>query len=233
MVDKPTTGADEYPPHNPRIAPEKPYPGHEEREHRPLKAKQIRFVDEYLFDMDATRAAERAGYRSSYAAGKALLEDWRINQLIKDRTEQRAQRCMINADRVLLELQFAAFFDPLVAATVAIQRERTSVDEDGNITIEKFIQRGIRTAEDLEHLPPEVRRCITGWKYDRYGQIILQFMDKSHALELIGKHLGLFVERHEVVHTDHASAMDAAKRRAEQARRELGTNTPKQRGGMN
>ena len=175
------------------LAPFERYGDHEERIWKPLKGRQLRFIDEYLIDLDATQAARRAGYRACYEAGKNLEQDWRVKQIVKERMEARAMRCQVSADRVLKELEFAAFFDPIGVVQVKIQRERPG--KDGGV--ETYTDTCIRCAEDMEHLSPEIRRCITGWKYDRAGNFLLTFRDKDKALELIGKHLGMFVEKTE------------------------------------
>jgi phage terminase small subunit len=69
----------------------------------PLTPKQIRFVDEYLIDLNATQAAIRAGYseKTAYAVGAENLRKPQIAKLLADRQSDRAERTEITQDYVL------------------------------------------------------------------------------------------------------------------------------------
>lgn len=83
------------------------------KQDRPLTAKQERFPAEYLKDLCATKAAERAGYspRSAKQIGYELLQNPRIAAEITRLSAERSQRTTIDADRVLLELWSIATAD--------------------------------------------------------------------------------------------------------------------------
>jgi phage terminase small subunit len=68
-----------------------------------LTAKQQRFVDEYLIDLNATQAAIRAGYSEKTAneQGARLLANVSVGQFIKQRMDDRSQRTEITQDMVL------------------------------------------------------------------------------------------------------------------------------------
>lgn len=80
-----------------------------------LNARQARFVDEYLIDLNATAAYQRAGYSGSgnvaEAAASRLLSNVKVRAAIAAAQEKRAQRTEITQDRVLKELARIAFFD--------------------------------------------------------------------------------------------------------------------------
>lgn len=68
-----------------------------------LTARQSRFVDEYLVDLNATQAAIRAGY-SKKTAGRTAHENLKkpeIERAIHERMHKRAKRTEITADMVL------------------------------------------------------------------------------------------------------------------------------------
>lgn len=71
-----------------------------------LTAKQIRFVEEYILDLNATQAAIRAGYsrKGADTTGPRLLGDPRIVAAIDARKAARSERTEINADWVLKRL---------------------------------------------------------------------------------------------------------------------------------
>jgi phage terminase small subunit len=78
-----------------------------------LTAKQERFIQEYLIDLNATQAAIRAGYSAKTAEQQAyqLLQKTLVSTAIAAAQQKRAERTGITQDRVLQELARIAFFD--------------------------------------------------------------------------------------------------------------------------
>ena len=78
-----------------------------------LTAKQQRFVDEYLIDLNATQAAIRAGYSAKTAdvIGYENLRKPQIMEIIEQAMQKREKRTEITQDRVLEELADIAFND--------------------------------------------------------------------------------------------------------------------------
>ena len=76
-----------------------------------MTAKQERFVDEYLADLNATQAAIRAGYseKTARAMGHENLTKPDIEEAIAEALKARRQRTEITQDRVLEELAVLAF----------------------------------------------------------------------------------------------------------------------------
>ena len=68
-----------------------------------LTAKQSRFVEEYLVDLNATQAAARAGYSAKTAEqqGYQLLQKTSVQQAIAEAMSKRSERTEITADQVL------------------------------------------------------------------------------------------------------------------------------------
>lgn len=79
-----------------------------------MTEKQRRFADEYLIDLNATRAY-RAAYPSvkrdemAATAGGRLLKNVEVAQYIRERMQERQQRTNISQDRVLADLAEIAF----------------------------------------------------------------------------------------------------------------------------
>lgn len=60
------------------------------------------------------------------------------------------------------------------------------------------------SAEDIKELPPDVRRCIQSFKYNKRSyvnraghhvtdeQIVVKLIDKTKAIEMINKHIGFY-----------------------------------------
>lgn len=68
-----------------------------------MTAKQRRFCDEYLIDLNATQAAIRAGYSPNYANTNAskLLQITTIREFLKKRMEEKEKSLIADQDEVL------------------------------------------------------------------------------------------------------------------------------------
>ena len=74
-----------------------------------LTPKQQRFCDEYLIDMNATRAALRAGYSQNTALNGQLMEVPKIQAYLKERRAEASQKLQIDHETLLGELMKVAF----------------------------------------------------------------------------------------------------------------------------
>lgn len=138
-----------------------------------LTDKQKCFCEEYLVDLNATQAAIRAGYKSKTARsqGQRLLTNVYIQQYLQQLMDERSERTEITADRVLKELAAIAFSD---------RTELAQVGKHGEVNF-----------TPTEQLPDEIKKIIAGIENGKYGTKVTTY-DKVKALELLGKHLGLF-----------------------------------------
>lgn len=146
-----------------------------------MTEKQKIFADEYLIDLNATRA-----YKSVYKnikndevarkAGSRLLTNVDIQKYIADRMRERQKRMEITQDRVLEELAAIAFARATDYAEVKGERVRI---------------------KDTDSLTDQQLKAIAGIKEGKFG-IELKLSDKEKALELLGRHLGMFKDKVEV-----------------------------------
>ena len=140
--------------------------------------KQKIFADEYLIDLNATRAYRKAYPNckkdsSADAAARKLLGNTRIQKYISDRMEERQKRTEATQDRVLQELAYIAFARVTDYATV----------RDDVVKI-----------KNTDELTEEQMRAISGIKEGKFG-IELKLNDKEKALELLGRHLGMWNDK--------------------------------------
>lgn len=147
-----------------------------------LTDKQLRFVDEYLVDLNATQAAKRAGYSEKTARqqGQRLLTNVDIQAAIQEARAQQQERTQITADAVLREYAKIAFFDPRKLFQDNGQpKDITMLDDDTAGALA-----GLDVLEEYEGSGRD--REFVGYtkKYKN--------ADKLRALEALGKHLGLF-----------------------------------------
>ncbi|MPM95807.1 hypothetical protein SDC9_142962 [bioreactor metagenome] len=144
-----------------------------------LTKKQQRFVEEYLIDLNATQAAIRAGYSTESAKeiGCENLTKPNIKEAIDREMAERSKRTGINADRIIQELAKIAFLNP------------TDVIDMDEATI-----RGTSKREDTAAIASvKVKRIPTD-----NGDIVereVKTYDKIKALDLLGKHIGLFTDK--------------------------------------
>ena len=161
-----------------------------------LTEKQKRFVAEYLVDLNATQAAIRADYseKTARSIGQRLLTNVDIQAAIQEAIAKRSERTEITQDRVLQELARVAFANGTDFARVVVCEEPVDVvDEDGEL---KQVVRRRQMVEilDTEKVDQEKRAAISSIKEGKYG-IEVSSYDKVRALELLGKHLGMFDQK--------------------------------------
>jgi phage terminase small subunit len=72
---------------------------------RSLTPRQTRFVHEYLFDLNATQAAKRAGYSHPNVQGSILLRQPIVAERVKIELANRCKQLKLSADWVLNRLQ--------------------------------------------------------------------------------------------------------------------------------
>lgn len=161
-----------------------------------LTGKQKRFVAEYLVDLNATQAAVRAGYSAKTAEviGYENLRKPQIADAIDQAMAKRAERTEITQDMVLRELMKVAFangsdFAKVVSRTVPAQ----TVEDDGSIRDTVDCVQSVELI-DTDKIDPDKRAAIAGIKQGKFG-IEVSSYDKVKALELLGKHLGMFDAR--------------------------------------
>ena len=144
-----------------------------------MTKKQKRFIEEYLIDLNATQAAIRAGYSPDTAKsiGSENLTKPDIKAQIARAMAERSRRTGVNADRVIMELAKIAF----VNANDVIDAETATLKPDAL---------------------PEDTAAIQSVKVKTFGEDGLgreiKMADKLKALELLGKHLGMFRDKLEV-----------------------------------
>lgn len=147
-----------------------------------MTKKQKRFAEEYLIDLNATQAAIRAGYSPESAAdiGSENLRKPNIRAHIDKAMAERSKRTGVNQDRVLLELAKIALVNPgrVINTKDATVRDDAAEEDLAAIQSVKVKESFSETGQMTER---EVRMA-----------------DKLKALELLGKHLGMFKDRVEV-----------------------------------
>lgn len=147
-----------------------------------LTPKQQRFVEEYLVDLNATQAAIRAGYsqKTAQEIGSENLSKPIIRQAVEAAVAARSDRTRVTADDVVRELKRVAFLDPRRVLSWGPQGVTVRPSES-------------LSADDAAAVA-EASQTVT----EAGGTVRVKLADKLRALELLGKHLGMFVDRQQV-----------------------------------
>ena len=132
-----------------------------------MRKRWKKFVEEYLRSWNATEAAKKAGYseRTAYSQGPRLLKNVEVELEI----QRRLKEMEMQTDEVLVRLTEQARNLGASYLTTTFW----------HIDLARLIQDG------KQHL-------IKKLDYDSRSNIIVEFYDAQHALELIGKHHKLF-----------------------------------------
>lgn len=142
-----------------------------------MRERDRRFAEEYTIDLNASAAAIRAGFSPKTAKDAAA---WihpdhpakpQVRALIDQLNAERSRRTGVTADRVIAEL-----------AKIAFVNAEDLIDPD--------------TAKVLPTAKREDKAAIQSVtvKTGRTEEREIKLADKTRALELLGKHLGVFAD---------------------------------------
>jgi phage terminase small subunit len=209
-----------------------------------LTPKQVRFVEEYLLDMNATAAARRAGYKGNNVDSVAsrLVSKSHVQDEITRQQSLRSERTQITQDMVLQRLWDIATADPneliefrrtccrfCYGDGYRYQRTRAEMDRDREAWIKREVKEGETKpdfdlqggagydarkppnpdcqecfgdgvgqafAKDTRKLSAAARRLYAGVKITNNG-LEVKMNDQQAATLQVGKHLGMFTDKHE------------------------------------
>lgn len=158
-----------------------------------LNARQELFVQEYLKDYNATQAAIRAGYSKDTAGqiGHALLKNIEISNRIQQAQTEKVERVKIEQDDVLRELLIVM---------------KSNVDD--------FIVDENNRLVPREGISSQATKAIAGVRHKKMRgkdgfeseEIEYKLWDKTRAIEMGMKHLGLMFDRLKIEDADDVLA---------------------------
>lgn len=162
-----------------------------------LKDKQLRFVEEYLIDTNASEAAKRAGYTGVHAPTE-LMKNREVALEIRKRMDSRSKKIELKAEDILAELAGIAFINLA-----------DFVNADG-------------TYKDINQMSRQAAACIMQchYRFDRKtGERVVTgytFWDKQWAIEMCMRHLGMLDDKltlkHDTSENFIAMILDRAKK---------------------
>lgn len=143
-----------------------------------LRHRQQRFVEEYLVDLNATRAAIAAGYSRNTAsqAGWEVLRNPKVAAEISRRQQALAERNEVSAERVVGELAKLAFSN---------LGDFYRINAEGSLEIDLDALVDPTKAAAVAQI--DIVEKANGKKTTK-----IRLADKRAALVDLGRHLGLF-----------------------------------------
>jgi len=160
-----------------------------------LTFKQKKFVKEYMVDLNAKGAAVRAGYseKSAHVIGHDLLK----HPLVRTKIQKELTRILKNVDaikgvavRTLLQQALGDIRD-----IVDWGNDRVTLKDSSELTREQ--------ANMIEEIEEKVNN-------GGVSSVKVKFASRQKALELLGKYLSFFTEKHEhtgTVEHDHKHSL--------------------------
>lgn len=152
---------------------------------RPMTQREERFCEEFLVDLNGTRAAIRSGYSSktAYSIAHELLQKPHIAAYVEQLKVERSTRTRITADRVLAELASIAFSD----------LRDYSCNDAGQMRLAagapSFAARAVASIKRKKHY---------GKKGEFEATVEFKLWDKVAALRQLAPHVGLVTDRGEL-----------------------------------
>lgn len=149
-----------------------------------ISPRRLKFISEYLRDLNATKAAERAGYSKKVARqeGARLLANAVIRAEIEKKTSKVLEACDVTVEKIVKEAALIAFSDLSHFLTGTGEINDPGDWPDG-------VRRGIQSFKVVKtrhgkgkDAHEEVRREIKTW-------------DKPAMIEFLGKYLGMLKDK--------------------------------------
>lgn len=172
-------------------------------------AKQQRFVDEYLRDLNATAAYKRAGYAAQGNAAEVnaarLLRNAQVQTAVAVAMKARSERTHITQDRVLRELARIAFFDirRLYNADGTLKRPDQLDDEAAAVLA------GVDVVEQMTYSADGDGELTPTPTLTKKAKVF----DKTAALTLAMRHLGMLNDKLELSKKPRVRVIDQTGRK--------------------
>lgn len=151
---------------------------------RSLSPKRARFVQEYLIDLNARAAAERAGYCG--VIGHRLLRLPQVAEAITEGQAACAARLGLSLERVMAEIAAIGFSD--IRRAISWELAEETAPDPAEPPSRRYAYR----LKNSGLLDPSTGAAIAEFHRYSCGAVRLRMHDKLAALHLLARHLGAF-----------------------------------------
>lgn len=152
-------------------------------------AKHERFCQEYIIDLNGAKAAERSGYskKTARTIANQLLTKLDISNRVAELKEIRSERTVITQDMVLKELKILAQSD--IQDYLEVVEEYTG-SKNGRLKLKLFKEMKGDATRAIKSISEHITKDGIQLKFKLHS--------KERPLELLGKHLGMFMEKFDI-----------------------------------
>ena len=126
--------------------------------------------------------------------GSKLLRNAKVQEYISERQKQIEKRTEVTQDMVIKELAAIAFSKASDYAKLKKMKRNVPVFDGENIVDYKEEEYTGIEFTPTDELTEEQKKALSGIKEGKFG-IQVDSCDKVKALELLGRHLGMFKEK--------------------------------------
>ena len=152
--------------------------------------RQKRFGEEYLIDLNAAKAAVRAGYKHEDVGRRLVTKSHAVMDAINAALAERSEKAKITADRVIKELATLAFTD---------FRRAVAWGPDGVTLL---------PSDELTDDEAAIIAEVSETRSETGGSVKAKRYDKLKALELLGRHLGMFSDKVDLRHSGEVTLVN-------------------------
>lgn len=147
-----------------------------------MNVKQKAFVDEYMKDFNGTQACIRAGYspKGARQTGSKLLAHTNINAEVERRKEALRRENSVTVEKIIKQLALIAFTPITSFMTWSGGAVDLKNSDDIPLELHSVIEQIEESANPTAH------------------NIKLRFSNRMKAIELLGKHFGMFTDKIEI-----------------------------------
>lgn len=166
----------------------------EKRDNATMTDKQKRFVEEYLIDLNATKAAIRAGYskESARQIGADNMSKTYIQEAIAEAMKRRSERTEVTQDMIVAQLAKIAFVDMKDVVTWEEREEVVGVDKEGNVHKKNRLRISVKESDEVDGTVLQEISETVGKAGVTHS---IKLNDRMKALEMLGRHLGMFKDK--------------------------------------
>lgn len=151
-------------------------------------AKHERFCQEYLIDLNGAKAATRSGYSKKTARTQAnqLLTKLDISKRVAELKAIRSERTKVTQDMVVKELLILARSDFRDYGEIV----KDLAHPDGRLKLKVF--------KEMKGDATKAIKSISEYITKDGIQLKFKLHSKERPLELLGKHLGMFIDKFDI-----------------------------------
>ena len=150
-----------------------------------ITPKQKAFVEEYLIDLNATRAAKRAKYKDPNY-GRVLTAKTHVWKAIERAMEKRAIRTEITQDKVLEEIAKIGFANITDFLEYKTALRIIDYDDNNNPIYDWGVMVVTKDSENVDGA------AISEVSVSKDGTFKFKLYDKLNALDKLARHLNIY-----------------------------------------